>query len=1096
MAEKVVALTRDSWMPDVKSSACHKCEKNFNWYIRRHHCRYCGLLFCGKCSKINVQLFNNVKLDRTCDKCLAVLQVPESKPSNQLAQYPYFPKDNSVFVDEEVEDATTEPNLDPNIDLQGLFHEAFDGVFETVDQNEFLVSEELDKYLLSRCRQMIADIDYNDYIETLASTIKESISLVKTSKSDKMDISKYLKIIDFPVEDKFKFFRGFALKKHLACKKMIPKLLKPKILLLSGSVGYYLGDKKIVSIDKLIEQEENFSKILLDLVKNIIKPNIIIIEKTMPYLLIEELTSIGVDVIQNVKKRNLKLLARLTDSKILSSINQSLYQSSNYLGNCSEFWQQKIGQSIYCFFQANEVKLTCGTILYNTTKGNKSELKQLIRKLLIQYRSVVLEKSLVSLFEVTKIDYEDFHSSETSFIHLSTARGKMCSRPRIHKIEYYSKNGKSIGDYLKFTLTNVLEKCESFCDKKVLDHKHFYFKGRSAVSITCTISDETFKSLQVYRECKICGCKSQSTKLIELAWKFSFNKFVDNFFSDGQVETDTCVHEFYKEGRFYFGLLNYLVMISLDKYQLFSIKREKNNDNQIIESLLRISKAKTQDFADFLVFDHLAKYKESLFLKSFSAFSDENKPEDGVVLNESIRMIDESFNSVQLCLNQIKRLKERDYLQVEVVKRRVFDLISQLTVDLEAGYEVLENIEKRKGVDSASCGEISNPVINVNGFKSLNCSWNDRVNVMNRPEFQYFRESCPTFKIFSDEFSVPINEDDTLTAIAYALCSDEYQEQLKDEMDDSEDFREKVESELLGAKEDHFKFRQTNYKQDSFGTTAEYDSFRKVYGDSMSIKVVAYFYKQFHGIRSFCLDSHYDFLLSISQSQKEELHLGKSKAYFRNSVDERFIIKIIGERQFRMFVDFAPNYFRHIYKKEFHSMPSCLVKILGAYFVKIKNHSTGKVRKEFILINENLSYSFPKSSLVYDLKGTINKRRKVQEGDERTKMDLNFVEFMKGLPLILGFDDKKRLDAEIWNDTLFLSQQNIVDYSLLLILDVENMVLDYGIIDYMEQYTFERAIESKYKSVVGTELPTIIYPKEYKNRFRQHLIQIYFMSVE
>ena len=48
----------------------------------------------------------------------------------------------------------------------------------------------------------------------------------------------------------------------------------------------------------------------------------------------------------------------------------------------------------------------------------------------------------------------------------------------------------------------------------------------------------------------------------------------------------------------------------------------------------------------------------------------------------------------------------------------------------------------------------------------------------------------------------------------------------------------------------------------------------------------------------------------------------------------------------------------------------------------------------------------------------------------------------------------------------------------------------------MEQYTFERAIEIKYKSVIGTEAPTIVYPKEYKNRFRQHLIQLYFMSVE
>jgi hypothetical protein len=117
----------------------------------------------------------------------------------------------------------------------------------------------------------------------------------------------------------------------MANKRMNSHILNPRILILSGSAGFFLADKKIVSIHKLIAQEENYVKILLDLIKNIIKPNLIIIEKTMPFVIIEELSKMGIGLLQNVKKKVLKLISRLTSSKILSSINQFLYQNSEFV---------------------------------------------------------------------------------------------------------------------------------------------------------------------------------------------------------------------------------------------------------------------------------------------------------------------------------------------------------------------------------------------------------------------------------------------------------------------------------------------------------------------------------------------------------------------------------------------------------------------------------------------------------------------------------------------------------------------------------------------------------------------------------------------
>lgn len=40
---------KDKWVPDRDVNNCFKCDEKFHSIIRRkHHCRYCGQIFCGK----------------------------------------------------------------------------------------------------------------------------------------------------------------------------------------------------------------------------------------------------------------------------------------------------------------------------------------------------------------------------------------------------------------------------------------------------------------------------------------------------------------------------------------------------------------------------------------------------------------------------------------------------------------------------------------------------------------------------------------------------------------------------------------------------------------------------------------------------------------------------------------------------------------------------------------------------------------------------------------------------------------------------------------------------------------------------------------
>ena len=102
-------------------------------------------------------------------------------------------------------------------------------------------------------------------------------------------------------------------------------------------------------------------------------------------------------------------------------------------------------------------------------------------------------------------------------------------------------------------------------------------------------------------------------------------------------------------------------------------------------------------------------------------------------------------------------------------------------------------------------------------------------------------------------------------------------------------------------------------------------------------------------------------------------------------------------------------------------------------------------------------------------------------------MDDNLMELTKGLPFPMKNLANKYLQSAIENDTEFLSSVNIVDYSILVGIDEDNLEVSVGIIDYMRQYDIIKRVERMGKSVgmiAGQAEPTIIQPNQYKKRFR------------
>ncbi|XP_074302414.1 protein FREE1-like [Silene latifolia] len=64
---------KEHWVPDEAVNKCTSCGSNFNAFVRKHHCRNCGEIFCDKCTqgRTPLTLDEDATPVRVCDRCMA-----------------------------------------------------------------------------------------------------------------------------------------------------------------------------------------------------------------------------------------------------------------------------------------------------------------------------------------------------------------------------------------------------------------------------------------------------------------------------------------------------------------------------------------------------------------------------------------------------------------------------------------------------------------------------------------------------------------------------------------------------------------------------------------------------------------------------------------------------------------------------------------------------------------------------------------------------------------------------------------------------------------------------------------------------------------
>ena len=245
-------------------------------------------------------------------------------------------------------------------------------------------------------------------------------------------------------------------------------------------------------------------------------------------------------------------------------------------------------------------------------------------------------------------------------------------------------------------------------------------------------------------------------------------------------------------------------------------------------------------------------------------------------------------------------------------------------------------------------------------------------------------------------------------------------------------------------------------------------------------KVTIYYPTLFEALRMAYGISLSEFIQSIAlNNQWKENSGGKSKAKFIKSYDELYIIKQLQKNEFFMIQSYAKNFFGYMWKVLNGSMESIMTKIFGLYEVSINNTTY------YYIVMENLFYGLKSDNLkIFDLKGSETNRFMKKTKNSQTLLDTNYKLERNNEPLAIYEKDFRYFKKAYENDSSFLSEHNLIDYSLLLIIDEKNLNIRTGIIDFLRIYTWDKQLEHMGKIVINVgAIPTITNPFEYKERF-------------
>ncbi|XP_067371389.1 1-phosphatidylinositol 3-phosphate 5-kinase isoform X4 [Channa argus] len=226
-------------------------------------------------------------------------------------------------------------------------------------------------------------LSWRDIIVPVVQQVVQTVRPDVRNCDDDMDIRQLVHIKKIPGGRKFDsaVVNGFVCTKNIAHKKMNPYIKNPKILLLKCSIEYlYREETKFTCIDPIVLQEREFLKNYVQRIVDV-RPNLVLVEKTVSRIAQDLLLEHGITLVINVKPQVLDRVSHMTQGDLVMSMDQLLTKPR--LGTCHKFYMQPFTLAnnevkTLMFFEGCLPHLGCSIKLRGASEYELSRVKEII----------------------------------------------------------------------------------------------------------------------------------------------------------------------------------------------------------------------------------------------------------------------------------------------------------------------------------------------------------------------------------------------------------------------------------------------------------------------------------------------------------------------------------------------------------------------------------------------------------------------------------------------------------------------------------------------------------------------------------------------
>uniref|UniRef100_A0A8C2JI73 1-phosphatidylinositol 3-phosphate 5-kinase n=1 Tax=Cyprinus carpio TaxID=7962 RepID=A0A8C2JI73_CYPCA len=305
------------------------------------------------------------------------------------AKYPHVPpypaEQKKSLFNQRVEEKAKEMLFTP----LGWHHSSLDQLRE--ENGEKKAMERLlsanHSHMMALLQQLLysesLSLSWRDIIVPVVRQVVQTVRPDVRNCDDDMDIRQFVHIKKIPGGKKFDsaVVNGFVCTKNIAHKKMNPYIKNPKILLLKCSIEYlYREETKFTCIDPIVLQEREFLKNYVQRIADV-RPNLVLVEKTVSRIAQDMLLEHGISLVINVKPQVLDRVSRMTQGDLVISMDQLLTKPR--LGTCHKFYLHSFQlpnneMKSLMFFDGCPPQLGCTIKLRGASEYELARVKEII----------------------------------------------------------------------------------------------------------------------------------------------------------------------------------------------------------------------------------------------------------------------------------------------------------------------------------------------------------------------------------------------------------------------------------------------------------------------------------------------------------------------------------------------------------------------------------------------------------------------------------------------------------------------------------------------------------------------------------------------